>query len=92
MHRFNYNKHTSCCSTTQALRPYVPQQAFWESTMAKHNGKPESRSTAKFPYHRQLKVRKGYSVLGSISNALATECPPNIDGNRQVIQELITKN
>lgn len=28
--------------------------------MAKRNDKPESRSTAKFPYHRQLKVRKGY--------------------------------
>ena len=28
--------------------------------MAKRNDKPESRSTAKFPYHRQLKVRKGH--------------------------------
>ncbi|ACE83669.1 SymE family type I addiction module toxin [Cellvibrio japonicus] len=28
--------------------------------MAKRNDKPEPRSTAKFPYHRQLKVREGY--------------------------------
>ena len=28
--------------------------------MAKPNDKPESRSTAKFPYQRQLKVRKGH--------------------------------
>ncbi len=28
--------------------------------MAKRNDKPESRSAAKFPYHRQLKVRKGH--------------------------------
>ena len=28
--------------------------------MAKRNDKPESHSAAKFPYHRQLKVRKGH--------------------------------
>ena len=30
--------------------------------MAKRNDKPESHSAAKFPYHRQLKVRKGHYV------------------------------
>lgn len=28
--------------------------------MAKRNDKPESRSAAKFPYRRRLKVREGY--------------------------------
>ena len=35
--------------------------------MAKRNDKPEPRSTAKFPYQRQLKVREGhyeYQYLG----------------------------
>ncbi len=37
--------------------------------MAKRNDKPESRSAAKFPYRRQLKVRKGYYEYQHYGNA-----------------------